>query len=256
MATAKDAMGLSFSVEWKPFFLDAKIPGGEGVDKLERYKAKFGAERVAQMMPHMTQTFRDEGILDFKMTGRVGNTHDSHRLLEHAMASGGPPMQDALVEALFDAYFCQGKPLSSRAVLLDAASRAQLGGAEAVLDGEDFSEEVWSSVEQAYAAGVSGVPYFKIDGGGAGKELSGGQPPEAFLQIFSRLAPQLAHGFAVGSAVMIQGLATKPEHNAKRATVLGAQGERVQVRLPDGVDLALRPANLEPASDGAATDCA
>ena len=77
--------------------------------------------------------------------------------------------------------------------------------------------------------------------------MSGGQPPEVFLQILSSLGPpELALGFALRSQVRIQGLVSKPQFNGKLATVLGAQGsERVQVRMPDGTEMALKPCNLE-----------
>jgi len=247
MAVASSTMAMDFSITWKPFFLDPNLPGGDGKDKLAHYKAKFGAERVAQMMPRMVQTFKDEGIDNYSINGRVGNTMDSHRLLEFALQTGGPAKQDRLVELLFDRYFLKGHALSSRSVLLEAAFEAGLDGAEQLLASDDLSEAVWTEVEGAYSAGVTGVPYFRIDGGGRGKELSGGQAPEVFLQILAALGPPAsALGFALRSQVRIQGLVSKPELNGTTATVLGAQGtERVQVRLADGVAMALKPSNLE-----------
>merc|ERR1719440_660498 len=75
-------------------------------------------------MPRMVQTFKDEGIDNYSINGRVGNTMDSHRLLEFALQTGGPAKQDRLVELLFDRYFLKGHALSSRSVLLEAASEA------------------------------------------------------------------------------------------------------------------------------------
>jgi len=265
MAVASEKMALDFSVMWKPFFLDPRLPGGEGTSKHERHIAKFGAARVAQMVPYMTQTFASEGIHGYNINGRTGNTMDSHRLLEFAFAKGGPTKQDELVEFLFDAHFVRGKALSSRSLLLEAAAKVQLEGAEELLSSDKLQDQVWSEVESAYASQVNGVPYFRIDGGGRGKELSGGQPPEAFLQIFSTLAgplttPMDAHrlGFSRGSQVTLKSLRAKPELNGKVGMVIGTQGsERVQVRLADGVELALKPANLEPStptSDPATVD--
>jgi predicted DsbA family dithiol-disulfide isomerase len=247
MAVASATMAMDFSITWKPFFLDPNLPGGEGKDKLAHYKAKFGADRVAQMMPTMVQTFKDEGIDNYSINGKVGNTMDSHRLLEFALKKGGPAKQDRLVEILFNRYFLQGRALSSRPVLLEAAAEAGLDGAEQLLASDALSEDVWTEVEGACQAGVTGVPYFRIDGGGRGKEVSGGQAPEVFLQILSSLGPpELALGFALRSQVRIQGLVSKPQFNGKLATVLGPQGgERVQVRMADGTEIALKPSNLE-----------
>jgi len=263
MSIAEKSMNMEFSISWRPFFLDPNLPGGEGKDKLAHYKSKFGADRVAQMMPRMVQTFADEGMPGYSIDGKVGNTMDSHRLLEYALQNGGPAKQDELVEVLFDRYFLKGRALSSRQVLLEAAAAAELDGAEALLASDELHEEVWSQVEGAYQAGVSGVPHFKIDGGGPGRELSGGQPPEVFLQMLQSL-PTAANGrsgsgsgsasvlgFGVGSEVVVKGVVAKPELNGQTATVLGAQGaERLQVRLANGVEVALKPANLEAGGSG------
>jgi predicted DsbA family dithiol-disulfide isomerase len=45
-------LGLEFEVRWRPFFLDPSLPK-EGVDKRQRYAAKFGAARMRQMEPYM-----------------------------------------------------------------------------------------------------------------------------------------------------------------------------------------------------------
>jgi hypothetical protein len=86
--------------------------------------------------------------------GRVGSTVDSHRLLELALRQGGPALQDALVERLFDDYFIQGLPLSDRSVLLKAAAAAKVEGAEALLDDPDqLAEDVFSEVSEAAMGG-------------------------------------------------------------------------------------------------------
>lgn len=45
---------LDFEVKWLPYMLNPNAPL-EGVNKYQYYVEKFGAARVAQMMPHMTQ---------------------------------------------------------------------------------------------------------------------------------------------------------------------------------------------------------
>ena len=41
---------------FRPFFLNPAQDGPkEGEDKLAMYNRKFGAQRIAQMLPHMTQ---------------------------------------------------------------------------------------------------------------------------------------------------------------------------------------------------------
>ena len=38
---------LDFDIRWRPFQLNAQAPEGKGVNKLDMYKKKFGADRVA-----------------------------------------------------------------------------------------------------------------------------------------------------------------------------------------------------------------
>lgn len=186
MLVAREKHGLSFEVKWRPFFLDPSLPK-EGKPKLPHYKAKFGAARVEQMGPFMKKTFADEGIPNFSMEGMLGNTLDSHRLLELA-GEQSEQKQDALVEELFRLYFTEGHALSDKKVLLAAAEKANVSGAAALLDGNEKEDEVWAAVEEAYAVGVSGVPHFRLtSSSGSVHELSGGQPSDEFLKIFSRM---------------------------------------------------------------------
>ena len=81
-------------------------------------------------------------------------------------------------------------------------------------------------------------------------------PTDAFVvpslrlgQYELRVARCIGHhvktALAAGFKVRVCGLSSNPEHNGKSGVVSGVQGERVQVRLSDGGELALRPANLE-----------
>mmetsp|Transcript_29877 Transcript_29877/g.91697 ORF Transcript_29877/g.91697 Transcript_29877/m.91697 type:complete len:143 (-) Transcript_29877:365-793(-) len=138
------------------------------------------------MEPAMRRTFEEAGLPPFSLEGRVGATLDSHRLMELAKRQGGPQLQDALVERLFEDYFAKGKSLSDRNVLLEAATAANVQGAQALLDDPDeLTEEVYAQVEQAHNSRVTGVPHFIIDGK---VHVSGGQPPEVFIDIFKSIA--------------------------------------------------------------------
>jgi hypothetical protein len=167
---------LSFEVRWLPYQLDANASlAGEppprraapswgpparaplpaaapptrcraaGVDKGQLYNSKFGAARVAQMVPHITGLFAEFGVkysmvggggrkhahswtrLDAlpnlpltptlppprplpppKQGGLTGNTFDSHRLIEWA-GREGQQAQGALVAELFRAYFSEAR---------------------------------------------------------------------------------------------------------------------------------------------------
>jgi predicted DsbA family dithiol-disulfide isomerase len=181
-------------VRWLPFYLDPSLPKASK-DKLEHYKRKFGEERVLQMLPAMKRTGQEEGI-SFSYDGKIGNTGDSHRLLELAAAKDPSlQLQDKLIEELFSVYFEQEGDIADHAVLAQAAAKPGVGlfptaaNAVAFLKSDAMSDEVRRGVQQAYQQGVTGVPHFTI----ANKYVfSGAQDPAYFLQAFKKLGLPLA----------------------------------------------------------------
>src|SRR5262249_37096213 len=89
-------------------------------------------------------------------------------------------VQDAVVEALFRAYFSEGRDIGNNQTLLDVVAEAGLerGKAEAVLNSDDGLEAIKEADAQARRFGVEGVPFFIINGR---LTLSGAQQPDAFL---------------------------------------------------------------------------
>ncbi|KAI5070916.1 hypothetical protein GOP47_0013167 [Adiantum capillus-veneris] len=168
----------NFEVKWHPFLLNPNADT-KGVGKLEYYKEKFGKERAAAIIENMTKVFQELG-LNFSIGGLTGSTLDSHRLIALA-GRQGYDKQNALVEELFCNYFTQEKYIGDRQVLLEAAAKVQIDGAEAWLNDSNAGiDEIQHDLEQ-YAKGVSGVPYFLISGQ---QRLSGAQPPASFLKAF------------------------------------------------------------------------
>jgi predicted DsbA family dithiol-disulfide isomerase len=112
--------GLRFSVHWNPFQLNPDMPK-EGRDRIAYRVQKFGSaerareldERVAGAAANAGLSFRQDLML------RTPNTLDAHRLIWLAGREG---MQDAVVEALFVAYFTQGRDVGDHAVLADCAA--------------------------------------------------------------------------------------------------------------------------------------
>ncbi|CAM6086668.1 unnamed protein product [Calypogeia fissa] len=167
-----------FEVKWHPFFLNPNAPK-EGVPKLDFYKKKFGDARIAPILDRVSKVFADLG-LKFSAGGKIGNTLDSHRLLELA-GRQGLDVQNKLVEELFINYFTQEKYIGDKKVLVAAAEKAGVKGAKEFLDDPNAGlKEVHDEIK-AYARGVTGVPHFMINGH---YQLSGAQPPEQFIGAF------------------------------------------------------------------------
>lgn len=179
---ARFADRAEFTVRWLPFQLVPDM-SKEGVDKLEYYNKRFGAQRVAQMMPSMARTFQEEG-LEYRLGGLTGNTFDSHRLIAWA-EKFGPVSQNALVEQLFLSYFTQEKFIGDRGVLLEAATKAGLPADQAAAlldDPQAMAAEVKAGLVRG--RGVGGVPFFTVD---KTYKMSGAQPPELFEELFDQI---------------------------------------------------------------------
>ena len=170
-------------VRWLPFQLNPQMPK-EGVNRREYRTAKFGSwERSLGLDAQVTEAGRSEGIpFAFDKIERTPNTLDAHRLIWLADTMG---VQDAVVEALFRAYFTEGRDISRTSVLLDVVAGAGLdrGRAEALLTGDEGLAAIRAAEEKARRAGVEGVPFFLINGTLA---LSGAREPRAFLEAFGR----------------------------------------------------------------------
>ena len=132
-----------------------------------------------------------EGIsFAFDRIERMPNTLDAHRLIGLAEMQG---VQDAVVEALFRAYFTEGRDISNRQTLLDVAAEAGLDRhqAEALMNSDDGLEAIMDANALSRRLGVDGVPFFLINGR---LVLSGAQPPDAFLEAFQRTVTPSASG--------------------------------------------------------------
>ncbi len=176
------AEGLHFSVMWHPFQLNPDMPA-EGVERKAYREAKFGGpEKAKAIDERITATAATVG-LEFHLDRltRTPNTVNSHRLIRMAGQEG---VQDAVVEALFKAYFCEGADIGDPEIL------AGVGGAggldpDAVfkmLKSEEHRREVLGGDQMARNAGIQGVPSFALQGHVL---FSGAQPPEEMAKAFS-----------------------------------------------------------------------
>jgi predicted DsbA family dithiol-disulfide isomerase len=126
-----------------------------------------------------------EGIhFAFDKIERTPSTLDAHRLIGLAEKQG---VQDAVVEALFRAYFTEGRDIGRSQTLLDVVGKAGLDRrmAEALLNGEDGLEAMKGPDALARRFRVEGVPFFIINGT---LTLSGAQQPEVLLAGFRQAA--------------------------------------------------------------------
>ena len=174
---------LAFGTMWHPFQLNPDMPV-EGVDRAEYRKAKFGSlEKSRQLDERITETAATLGLeFHLEKLKRTPNTVNAHRLIRLAGQRG---VQDAVVEALFDGYFCQGNDIGDRETLAEIGHRGGLERDEvtALLKSEDGLREVLAGDEMARNAGIQGVPTFALEGHIL---FSGAVPADQMAPTFSR----------------------------------------------------------------------
>ncbi len=175
--------GLQFSVHWNPFQLNPDMPK-EGVDRAAYRAKKFGnPERVREIDERVAGAAANVGLpFRLDLIGRTPNTLDAHRLIWFAGREG---VQDAVMEAVFIAYFTQGRDIGDRDVLADCAAQAGMDRASAAdfLAGELAAKEMLAADRAAREAGVNGVPSFFLDGYGL---FSGAMPAETMADALRK----------------------------------------------------------------------
>ena len=175
------ASGLQLSVHWNPFQLNPDMPA-EGRDRMSYRMAKFGsAERCAEIDANITGVAASLG-LEFHLDRqtRTPNTVAAHRVI---WLAGQHNVQDAVVEALFKGFFCEGRDIGDGATLADIADGAGLraGLVQAMLASTDGLDIVVNGDAMARNAGISGVPSFALSGHVL---FSGAQPAAEMVANF------------------------------------------------------------------------
>ena len=187
----KTSAGEGVEVHWRAFQLYPTIPA-EGMDRDAYMKARFGDRaRPTQVYDQIVREGESEGIeFRFERIKRMPNTLDAHRLMSMADEHG---VQDALVEALFCAYFCEGDDVGDREVLthLGANAGLDIDQVRDYLDGDQGRQAVERELQWGQVAGISGVPCFILE-----RELAmpGAQDAQTLGMFFERVNAKLAAG--------------------------------------------------------------
>ena len=177
---------VAVDLHFQPFELNPQM-GAEGQDIMEHIAEKYGSSPTD--IERNRENIRARGAelgFEFNMQkrGRIYNTFDAHRLLHWAGTVG---KQEALKNALFSAYFTDGRNPGDHAVLLDVAQKVGLDVTRAgqILESDEFSAEVRGR-EKFYAdRGIRAVPSVIINDQHL---IQGGQPAEVFERALRQLA--------------------------------------------------------------------
>ena len=173
-----------FEVNWKPYELHPEIPT-EGFNKEEYYKIKFGNSNGSRdRFNHLTEEGKKAGLeFNFDKSKNLPNTFLAHRLL---WFSRSKDMQDVIAEALFHAYFTEGRDIGSIHELISISTENGLQKSEI----EDFlktdigSDEILREELRAKEMKIFSVPTYIFN---KKYMLVGGQEANTFKSYMKKI---------------------------------------------------------------------
>ncbi len=156
---------------------------GSEVDFLAGHKG-LPVDRVRAMLDQMVQVAAAEGLAYDVAALRHTRTLKAHELLHLARTRG---VQAEVKERLMRAYFVEGRHVGHVEDLADLAAEVGLDRAEVVaaLEAGTYGPAVQADVDTARAYGITGVPFYVLDGR---LGVSGAQSPDVFARALAQAA--------------------------------------------------------------------
>ena len=173
-----------FTIRWHPFQLNPEMPA-EGMDRQTYLEAKFGGPEGAKTAyAPVHEHAKAAGLaLNLEAIKRTPNTRHAHRLIHWAEIE---ERQTEVVQALFEAYFVEGRDIGDTEVLSDIADSAGMDAAlvSRLLASDADVQEIVERDAAARGMGVTSVPTFIVAGQHA---VPGAQPPELWTKVIDEI---------------------------------------------------------------------
>jgi predicted DsbA family dithiol-disulfide isomerase len=168
-------------VIWRSYQLNPGQPRGVRQSIEESLAAKTGGTiaEVRAMNDHVTALAAAEGLEYHFERYRVINTFDAHRVGHLAQDHG---LGEAIQERFLRAQLVEGQALDDPETLVRLSVEVGVPAAQVaeVLASQRYSAEVTADIREAHEIGVTGVPFFAVDGRYG---IAGAQPAELFLEV-------------------------------------------------------------------------
>jgi predicted DsbA family dithiol-disulfide isomerase len=182
-ALADHGMTDRVAITWLPYELNPDMPE-EGMDRTAYLDAKFGPGKRKEIEVKLSEAALESGVtFNWAKVERSVNTRLAHMLVA---AASTVQRGSEMTAALFKAYFQDGRDIGNIDTLVEIAG--ELGfdqnAARDELSNDELRETVIGLEAHAQKVGVTGVPFFIVDGKLA---VSGAQPPEVWEQVFDQI---------------------------------------------------------------------
>jgi len=177
-----------FVIEWHPFQLNPDMPL-DGMDRRDYLEGKFGGKDAAvKAYAPVVEHAENAGLtINYEAIKRTPNTLNAHRLIHWA---GIESKQTEAVDALFQAYFVDGRDIGEPEVLGDIADSIGMDAAvvQKLLSTDNDIDDIKARDAHSRQMGVSSVPTFIVDNKHA---VPGAQPPELWLKVIGEIMEQM-----------------------------------------------------------------
>ena len=189
-AIARVGDEVQVELHFQPFELNPQM-AAEGEDVTEHLTKKYGMSEAQARENGEAIRQRGEALgfrFDMDRRRRIVNTFDAHRLLHWAEVEG-LDQQRALKHALLQAYFSDGRDVSSHEVLAEVVASVGLdvARARAILSSDEYAEAVRAQEAFYQQQGIRAVPSVVFNDRHL---IQGGQPVETFERALRQLAAQ------------------------------------------------------------------
>ena len=151
-------------VEWKSFQLNPNMKTDPSIN-INQYLADakgWNLDYAQQMNNHVTEMAEQVGLkYDFDKAV-VANSFNAHRFSHLAKTHG---LGEAAEEALFKAYFTDGKNIDDKDTLIElgVAIGLNVNEVKQTLDSDAFADAVKHDIAEAQYLGIQGVPFFVMN---------------------------------------------------------------------------------------------
>ncbi len=168
------------TVEWRSFQLDPYLVTHPALSVYDHLAEKKGIsrEQAVQMHEQISLQAQQLGIVYNFDKAIVANSFNAHRLSHLAKTFN---VEDAIQESLFKAYFTDGINISDIDSLVMLGKELGIPGevSQAMLQSEDFTDNILLDENYARELGINAVPFFLFN---ENLSVRGAQKPESFLQ--------------------------------------------------------------------------
>ena len=174
----------SVKIEWHSYQLHPELGENESISYYEFMSDKLGISEDAlkERLNGVMQMAKAAG-LDYRLEeAKEYNTFNAHRIIHKAKEKG---VADQMEEAIFKAFFIEGKNLANTQILTETAMAAGLNSPEiedALLNDKYYSS-IWSDFNEADKREVELVPTFFLSDG---SKILASPEPEVFLEAIEK----------------------------------------------------------------------